>query len=181
MQETPQQICQSKDSQPYFCAESFSEGRDLGPIFHQCHHLYPFYYNCSLIGTGIRVVIPSMCHQFFSIYWHSWLPSTWLHVLGGAGWRCLLPLPNFHLKGCSYTHVSYVPSPHIEKFGPIMVTSLTIVSIVALTPCIMLISITIPYMYQLPRVVGCSSLWPLHCHSQLCDFLSQIHDVVLPL
>ena len=32
-----------------------------------------------------------------------------------AGWRCPIPPPNFHLKGCSDTHKPYVPNPHIEN------------------------------------------------------------------
>ena len=72
----PHQVPQWKDLQPHFCTESLSEGRDLGPSIHQCHHLHPLYHNLSLICMsyyayqGIRVVKPRFCHKFASIYQH---------------------------------------------------------------------------------------------------------------
>ena len=87
--------------------------------------------------------------------------------------------PYFHLKGCLDTHEPCVPNPHTETFDPIMVISLAIFSIVALTPCIILISITIPYTSWLLRVPGSSSLWPLHCQSQLHSLHSETDYVVL--
>ena len=52
------------------------------------------------------------------------------------------------------------PTLTLKTFDPIVVTSLMIISIVALIPGIMLISITIPYNSQLLRVAGCGSLCP---------------------
>ena len=90
----------------------------------------------------------------------------------GAGWSHLLPSPNFHLKTLT-SPIS--PTLILKTFDPIMVMSLMIVLIVALTPRIMLISIIIPYTSWLLRVTGCGPPWPLHHHSQLCNLLSDWH------
>ena len=73
------------------------------------------------------------------------------------------------------------PTLTLKTFDPISVICLTIILIVALTPGIMLISITMPYTSWLLRVTGCDSLWPLHCHSHLHNLLSQTHNAVFPL
>ena len=52
------------------------------------------------------------------------------------------------------------PTLTLKTFDPIAVISLVIVFFVALTPSIMLIFITIPYISQLLKVTVCSSLWP---------------------
>ena len=73
-------------------------------------------------------MIPRLHCWSVCAHWHPWF------CISGAGWRFLLPPPNFHLKECSDTHEPYVPNPHNKISDLIMVMSLTIISIVTFTP-----------------------------------------------
>ena len=149
MQHTPYLIPQWKDPQPHFCRESLIEGRDLGPSIHQFCYLHPLYHNHSLLAE------PSSCTKGSGLWYLDSASSVLVFtnvpssppgcMSQGEGWRHLLPPPDFHLKECSDTYELNVPNPHIKKFDTILVMPLTIISVVALTPGIILISITIPY------------------------------------
>ena len=69
----------------------------------------------------------------------------------------------------------------MKTLHPIMVTSLTIISVVAFTPHISFISIPISFIPQWLRVAGYGLLWSLNHHSQLWDLSSQTHNVIFSL
>ena len=89
------------------------------------------------------------------VFWYllsSLAPLHWVvHLMGQVGGVCYLP-PISIWRG-SWTPTSLMsPTLTSKTFDPIMVTSLAVVSIVALAPCIMLVSITISYLLT---VKGC--------------------------
>ena len=103
--------------------------------------------------------------------------ATW-----GAGWRCPLAPPGFHLNWCSDTHEPYVPSPHIQNIW----------SHYSHIPCHCSDCCLDPWYYvdfyyhslHLPTVEGCwlkfskASVPPVSCMHNL---LTQIWNVILPL
>ena len=157
VQHTPYQIPQWEDPQPHFCTESLrAEIWDPVPTI-------PSLAQPSSCTKGLWAVMPGFCHQFVGTYWHPWLPSTWLPLLG-----CRLEVsatsPQFPFEGVLRHSQALSPTLTSKTFDPIAVMSLMIISIVALTPDIMLISITIPYTSLLLGVTGFHSLWPLPHH-----------------
>ena len=99
-----------------------------------------------------------------------------------AGWRCPTASPNLfkgvlrHLPGLMPPTLT-AETPYPTAFV-ILVTILT----VAITPCIVLASISISSVPQWLRLARCGSLlWLLHHHPQLHNLFFQTHDVIFTL
>ena len=149
MQHTPYQIPQWKDPQPYFCTEYLSEGRDWDQVSTSAIISTPSTTTIASLawpsshtkdqGCDTQIMLPGCWYLLTSLALHHLV----VH-LGGAGWRCPLP-PLISVQRGAQTLMSSMSQTLTSKtFDPIVVMSLVFLSIVALTPGIMLISITIP-------------------------------------